>query len=277
MKVERLDDAADFLAATADFRTADPVLTNLAGSIALSVVNGRVYAAEYWWVARDDDGAVVGCALRTAPYRLIVSPMPADAARAVGEAVSVVDPGLPGINGPHDVVEACYAGLGASKPYRVTMRDVVYVLGTYVPPPAVRGAARRATVDEVSMLDDWTHQFLIDAGLPIIDVHASVAPRIAAGALWLWDVDGTPVAMAGHADLVDTPSATVARIGPVYTPEPLRRQGFGAAISAAVIEDLQRRASVLMLFADAANPASNGVYRRLGFEAVAELVETSLD
>ena len=32
-----------------------------------------------------------------------------------------------------------------------------------------------------------------------------------------------------------------------------------------------------MLFTDAANPTSNGVYRRLGYEKVDELVECSLE
>jgi predicted GNAT family acetyltransferase len=104
-----------------------------------------------------------------------------------------------------------------------------------------------------------------------------VTPRLAAGSLWLWEVDGTPVAMAGHADLVDTPSGAVARIGPVYTPEPLRRQGLGAAVTAAVIEELLPRATTVMLFADAANPTSNRIYARLGFRAAGEVVEVSLD
>ena len=277
MKVDRLRDAAEFLAATQDLRAAEPVLTNLPGSIALSVVNGRKYHAEYWWVVRDEDGTVVGCALRTAPHRLVLSPMPAAAARELGSVVAAEDPAIPGANGLHEVVDAFYAGLASPLLPRVTMTDVIYVLAHLVPPAVVSGRARRANMADLALLLDWSLQFQVDAGLPSSDVSASVPPRVAAGALWLWDVDGTPVAMAGHADPVETPSGKVVRIGPVYTPEPLRRKGFGAAVSAAIIESVLTRATTVMLFADAANPTSNALYLRLGFRPVGEVVETALE
>lgn len=275
MKAERLGSAAAFLDATSALRAADPVLTNLAGSIATSVVGGRKYEAEFWWVVRDDAGTVVGLALRTAPYRLVVAPMPAAAATALGEALATEDPELPGVNGPAEVVKAVYAGLATPRPHRVSMRDLVYVLGSYVPPPAVPGSARVAALDDEDLVVEWTEQFHVDAGLPLVgDTRSSVRPRIEAGCLWFWEVDGSPVSMAGHAELVDTPSGAVGRIGPVFTPESLRRNGFGAAVTATVVEALLPRARTLMLFTDADNPTSNGVYVRLGFEQVARLIET---
>jgi len=174
------------------------------------------------------------------------------------------------------VVDAFYTGLASARQPTVTMRDVVYVLETYAPARGVAGSARPAVPDDFRLVADWTRQFHIDAGLPIFDVEASVAPRLAAGTVWLWEVDGSPVAMAGHADLVESPAGHVGRIGPVYTPELLRGNGFGSAVTCAVIDELQPRTSRIMLFADAANPASNGVYVRLGFRAVTEVVETAL-
>ncbi len=276
MRVHREPDAAAFLAATRELRAADPILTNLPASIALSVVGGRSYDAEHWWVVRDDEGTVVGCSVRTAPYRLVVSPMPTPAAVALGQAVAIADPDVPGANGPAAVVDAFYTGLASAKLPTVTMRDVVYVLESYAPARGVAGSARRAVPDDLGLVADWTRQFQIDAGLPIFDVEASVVPRLAAGSIWLWEVDGSPVSMAGHADLVESPAGLVGRIGPVYTPELLRGNGFGSAITSALIDELQPRTSRIMLFADAANPTSNRVYVRLGFLAITEVVETAL-
>jgi predicted GNAT family acetyltransferase len=81
--------------------------------------------------------------------------------------------------------------------------------------------------------------------------------------------------MAGHAPLVDTPAGPVGRVGPVYTPPDLRRQGYGAAATAAVVASLEPRCALVMLYADAANPTSNGVYERLGFREAARVVELS--
>jgi predicted GNAT family acetyltransferase len=82
-----------------------------------------------------------------------------------------------------------------------------------------------------------------------------------------------PVAMGGHASLVPTPAGVVARIGPVYTPRSLRGRGFGTAITAALVEHLQSRSDLIMLFTDSGNPTSNGIYERLGFNYEDEFVE----
>ena len=63
------------------------------------------------------------------------------------------------------------------------------------------------------------------------------------------------------------------RIGPVFTPLALRGRGYGSAVTAAAA-NLARRGGVdeVVLFADLANPTSNGIYQRIGFEAVADSV-----
>jgi predicted GNAT family acetyltransferase len=66
----------------------------------------------------------------------------------------------------------------------------------------------------------------------------------------------------------------VPRIGPVYTPAEHRGHGYAAALTAAVAEDaLAKGAVAVTLFADAANPTSNNVYRRIGFREVAWVVD----
>jgi predicted GNAT family acetyltransferase len=68
------------------------------------------------------------------------------------------------------------------------------------------------------------------------------------------------------------PSAGVVRVGPVYTPAGLRGRGYGAAVTAAVTSAaLQAGAGQVVLFTDIANPVSNALYRRLGYQPVAEM------
>jgi predicted GNAT family acetyltransferase len=68
----------------------------------------------------------------------------------------------------------------------------------------------------------------------------------------------------------------VGRVGPVYTPAEHRRRGYGAAITSAVVEHLLPLTTTVMLYTDAANPTSNGVYERLGFRVVADVVDLEL-
>ncbi len=276
MRATTVDDPGEFLALTETLRTTQPVLTNVIADVAASVLGGRRYDRCWWWLVHDDERTVVGCAIRTAPWNLVVADMPAAAALALGRAVAATDPLVPGVTGPAEVVDSVLAGLADGRQASVSMNDVVYVLGDLVAPPAVPGGPRHAGPEDLGLLVAWYENFARDTGVPAHDVPSAVGSRLAQGSFWLWVVDGEPVAMAGHGMPVEGPGGAVARIGPVYTPEPQRRRGFGAAVTAAVVRQLLGRCTTVMLFADAANATSNGVYQRLGFRPVARVVETTL-
>jgi predicted GNAT family acetyltransferase len=59
------------------------------------------------------------------------------------------------------------------------------------------------------------------------------------------------------------------RVGPVYTPPRLRGKGYGGAVTAAVSQAARDAgASQVLLFTDLANPTSNALYQRLGYQPV---------
>lgn len=272
MKVAEHSSAQAFLDATLAYRGAEPLLTNLLGSIAEGVVAGRRYDSESWFTVHDARG-VVGAALRTAPYNLAVGPMPVAAAHALGDHLRARRQPLPGINGPADVVTAVAGRLG--HPLVVRMRDVLRVLDTLVEPVAPVGSYRRATWADLALVMRWQERFLVEVGLPV-HLPDDDSVRLWLERLWLWEAADEPVAMAGHAPVVATPGGRVGRIGPVYTVPEARGRGIGAAITAVVTRELLAEGAAVMLYADADNPTSNGVYERLGFRAVDELIETDL-
>ncbi len=275
--IESFELVDDFLAATEDFRTTEPVLTNVIGSIAAGVQAGRVYDTFQVLAIRDVSGAVVGCAALTSPWNLVVSPMPRGAALALGRHMAVVAPDMPGITGVRDVVDAIVEGLDIDYEPRIAMVDTVRVIDEFIPPAReIPGAPRQAVDEDRPFLIDWLTQFAIDASLPMHDVEASVDGRLNARAFWFWEVDGKPVALAGHAPVVPTPAGNVGRIGPVFTPASERGRGYAAAITATVVRKLQPECSLIMLYADATNPTSNGVYDRLGFREAGEVIEVQL-
>ena len=272
MKVVEHSSAQSFLDATLEYRGAQPILTNLLGSIAEGVVAGRRYDSESWFTVHAPQG-VVGAALRTAPYHLAVGPMPVAAAHALGDHLRARRQPLPGINGPVEVVNAVAERLG--HPLAVRMRDVLRVLGTLVEPDAPDGSSRRATSADLALVTQWQERFLVEVGLPV-HLPDDETLRLWLDRLWLWEVADQPVAMAGHAPVVATPGGLVGRIGPVYTVPESRGRGIGAAITAVVTRELLAEGATVMLYADADNPTANGVYERLGFRAVDELIETDL-
>jgi predicted GNAT family acetyltransferase len=278
MVIVRHPSAAEFLSATEALRAADPLLTNIMGSVAAGVVTGRTYESELWLTVHDDD-STIGMAMRTAPWNLAVSTMPVPAAEMLGRYVAAVDPAVPGVIGPVETVDAVVRGLapGPGRRPRTGMVDVLRVLTLLRPPAGVPGAGRRALPGDLPLVLDWHREFADDAGLPSHSIEDSVRGQMSDGALWLWEDAGVPVSMAGHAPLVTTPAGTVARIGPVYTPARMRGRGFASAVTAAVAGALLTRRTTVMLFADAAKPEINRLYERLGFAEAARIVEVSLD
>jgi hypothetical protein len=282
MQVIQHASAADFLERTEAFRAAEPVLTNIIGSVASSVAQGHVYDAELWLTVHDDAmDEPVGIAMRTAPHNLVASPMPASAARALGEGLAVLDPCLPGVSGTPEVTGAIVDGLGARQRAHAGFVNRVRVLGDLrAPRLPCPGGLRPVATGDLDRVADWLAEFGADAGLHVQPSRDSIRAHLLGGGaspLWFWEVLGEPVSLGGHAPLVTTPAGTVARIGPIYTPLRDRGRGFGTAITHAIAGALARECTIVMLYTDATNATSNSIYAQLGFAEVAEWVEVSLD
>lgn len=268
----RPPDPAAFLERTAAFRAADPVRTNVLGSVATGVLQGRAYDAEHWFVVENDAGEVVGAAIWTEPYRLLLAPMPAEAASALAPAVLELPRVPPGVIGPRETAEAVAAAAGWTTQQH--MLEHLLVLDEFTPALGVPGHARPLSDDDVDLATEWMRRFSEDSGALIPDPREAVVGRMANHRFWV--VDGVPVAFASHAPLVGSESGTVGRVGPVFTPREHRRRGYGGAVTSAVVEHLLPLTTTVMLFTDAANPTSNGVYERLGFRQVADVVDLAI-
>lgn len=278
MKVTVCASARDFLAATERFRGETPAITSVIGSVAAGVAGGRQYERELWITISDEAGVVVGCAMRTAPFNLTVSDMPPEAVPALARVLREGDPDLPGIAGPRDTVAALIHGLGLTGTTRLHMEDVVRVLGDLMAPRyPVPGLARAATLNDVDLLERWFAAFAAESGAAIDEPRAVAHRGISDKRFWLWCVEGSAVAVGGHAPLAETPAGKVGRIGSIYTEPTQRGQGYGSAITHHIAQQLLTTCSTVLLYADAANPTSNSIYEHLGFTKVAEIVEFTID
>jgi predicted GNAT family acetyltransferase len=273
VRARLIDDPQQFLDATVELRAADPVRTNVLGSVPLSALEGATYDAESWFVVEDGSGTVVGGALWTAPHKLLTVPMDDEAARAIGLAArdraDQLGIAIPGVVGPPGVAEVVAAAIGGV--WTTATAERILVLHDYLAPSPVPGAWRRAVEADLDLLAAWMAQFALDAEVLVHDPAAAVRRNL--DRIWLWEVDGVPVSYAGHAPIVPTPSGAVGRVGPVYTPAEHRNHGYGTAVTAAVVEALLPQTSTVMLYTDDANPTSNHVYENLGFVHEDDVVE----
>ncbi|MDP9241439.1 MAG: GNAT family N-acetyltransferase [Actinomycetota bacterium] len=249
----------------------EPVLNNVLASNVEAVRDGRRSYDGALWLTVVEGDEIVGVAHHTPPYGLLICPMPPTAARVLAHAVAPLRPDLSGVNGVSVAAEAFASAWGELTGVEVLpgMAQLLYETERIVPPADVPGRARVAAPADHQLVLEWSLAFHAEAvpDQPTHSIEQSTVHRIADGELLIWQVDGRPVSFAG----ASTPSAGVARIGPVYTPPADRRQGFGAAVTASASQRaLDDGARQCMLYTDAANPTSNSIYQQIGYRLVGD-------
>ena len=128
------------------------------------------------------------------------------------------------------------------------------------------GLLRIATDRDIELVAQWFLEFDIEA----LNEHDAdrarerAIERVSGGVVYLWD-DGEPRAMAMR---VRTTTHT-ASIGGVYTPPQWRGNGHATAAVAQLSRQLLHQGyAMCVLYTDLANPVSNSIYRRIGYEPV---------
>jgi predicted GNAT family acetyltransferase len=253
--------ADEFLERAGPLLLADEARHNLILGIAGTVRDRpEVYPDADFWVV---DGAA---ALRTRPYNLVLA-TPRDEA-ALHALVAAIDEELPGVSGTAPEVFE-FARLWG-KPWKVTMQQNVFALDQVELPAPVPGVMRAAMQDDLDLLLAWWRAFVLEA-VPEDDHGPAhdrelIVRRLEANALSLWEVDGTPVSMAGRGG--QTPNGV--RVGPVYTPPEHRGRGYASMLTALVSQrELDAGRTFCFLYTDAGNPTSNAIYERIGYRKIA--------
>ena len=288
MDLEFHDDPAAFLDAAGGYLGAEPVISTVVSTIAdraaREVEAGVAQHPRNWYaVARDTSGGVVGAAMRTAPFEphpMFVLPMPVDAAIELARAVHARGESAGGVNGVLPATRACADELARLEGGTVveTMHTRLFHLSELVEPAPVEGRLRLAREDEIELCFEWFEAFRRDAdaqagrtsGHDVLGLSKDdVLHRIRDGLISLWEDASREVV---HLTGANAPALGVARIGPVYTPERCRGRGFASAAVAQVSREMLAAGVRPCLFADQANPISNLIYLRLGYQPLVDMV-----
>lgn len=280
MRCRHTDDIDEFLAATGDWLRRRPVEHSVILTALESRRSGRNSLAApplLAWAA-GDGGEPVGAFMHTPPFPSgAVAVMPEEAAHALAAYVRGLGHELGGVGGLVDPARAFAAAWVARDGGTVTevMGQGLYAVTAPAPPADVPGRPRLARPDDVELVASWAEGFVVETGVhrpP--DLAGTIAARVDAGLLSLWEVDGRAVSMAGDSEVV----AGVARISWVWTPPEHRRHGYaGACVAALSQRVLDDGADAVMLYTDLANPTSNAVYQRIGYRRVGDAAQLAFD
>ena len=267
----RLHASVDEFRATAEpLYRRDPV----GHTIELTLLGANTFPDDSFLMTAWDNGRAVAAALQTPPYPLACNGIPVTMIEPVVAHLARLRPDLDGVRGARDTALAfadSWRGV-TGRSGTVTTEERLYRLGTLYTPTGVAGSPRAATEHDRDLLIKWVQLFFDEAfgqsrngdGAEFVEGAAQGGHRFV-----LWEVDGTPVSTA----MLRIPAFGVSRIGPVFTPSTQRGRGYGSAVTAAAADLAHRDGTPdVVLFADLANPTSNAIYQRIGFEAVADSV-----
>jgi predicted GNAT family acetyltransferase len=272
------DDVHEFLAAAGAYlrsRTAEnTILLSVAEGLRVGASPSDADPALGWWT--NEDGTVGAAFLHTPPYGLALSSTLPDVGGRLAESLADRGRAIPQIAGDHACVDAFTQAWLRRNPgttAAVAMNQRLYRLGDLTA-PTTPGASKVADVSDRDLLIAWRTAFQHDVGAFVHgDTGRAIDNVLSYRGMTLWTVDGAPMSMASLTRAV----AGMVRVGSVYTPPEHRRNGYAAAVVAAV--SLAARgagATEVVLFTDLANPTSNGVYQRIGFQPVSDSIVVDL-
>lgn len=292
------DDPDDFLREAAPLLAQDAaaaaIITANAHRVAESIAAGDpapTYPRGFAVASRGAEPTAV--AMRTAwfvPYPPWLLPMSDDAAVTLAETLVARGEVVGGANGsvPAARVFADRVAELTGGSVEVLLHLRQWELREVTPSAArnaVAGRARPALRSDQEVLVRWWLGFDADAELQggrtpsgrAADgaeerATASVERKTADANLWVWEVDGEVVSMAG----ASAADFGVVNLSPVYTPASHRGYGYASALVAGLASDRLARGLRVCLFTDQANPVANGVYARIGFQPLSDNIELTI-
>ena len=264
-----------FLARAQHFLEENESLNNLVLGISLRVTQQPGWYRDRIFLATVESpgGEIRIAAVMTPPYQMVLAgseDVDDDAIEALTEALLEQKVEPPGVNGPARLSERFAVDWSEANGlnYRVGMRQRVYELRKVNPIPRSPGRLRTANMEDLDLVVKWREAFTAESmpGAPAEDAREVAGRMIASGDTYLWE-DPAPVSMCVKTR--PTPHGTT--VSAVYTPPELRRRGYASSIVAAVSQViLDQGKQFCTLFTDLANPTSNSIYQKIGYEPLGD-------
>jgi predicted GNAT family acetyltransferase len=277
MRLKKYDSPSKFKADAFDTLMTQEVQNNLL----LMFANTPDSQAEGWLLAiifNDNENASLIAAM-TPPHNIVLFAVDNivndDAISALVDYLHTSGTTVPGVLAETKLARAFAEAMGTR--YKTTHDEYIMQCYNVNDIKAVDGNFRPASARDFYFLPFWSTAFSIDCGLNemecSLDYHIKAAKHYGdaiADIVFLWEVGGIPVSMAKLAR--DTENGI--GITCVYTPPMYRNKGYAQTLVAAVSAlGLSRRKKFCFLFADANNPISCGIYRKIGYREVCKYAE----
>jgi len=219
-------------------------------------------------------GCITAMAYMTPPHNFVLTRMDAEESSVLAAKLKVRGVNLPGAMGPSEASEAfaqAWMRMNGGK-LRKGKGLLIYQLERVRPHSFPTVFFRPGKPADLDVLASFYAAFAAEIGEHEPDSRAIADRAVAAGTIFVWHDAGAGGIVSMAACARPTPNGIT--VNRVYTPSHLRRRGYASAAVAALSQRmLDSGKKFCFLFTDAANPTSNHIYQKIGYEQVCECQE----
>ena len=195
------------------------------------------------------------------------------------EGLLLTDFNIPGVVSEKSLAERfaqCYTA-AKNMNYRVEFKQRIYELQKVNPEILNVGSLRSLQESDMSFFPYWFEEFQHDAFNSEERVKADYKNyyyQISKGDIFILEHERTAVSMAK----ISRKMKTVCGVALVYTPPYFRKKGYASSCVAALSRlILEQGYSKCVLYTDLANPTSNAIYQKIGYEPICDSLEIKFE
>jgi uncharacterized protein len=282
MQTQSYTNASDFLSKAGKYLVKDEARYGLISGLAKRLEENPHYYGkdDPWFYTVSDEDIFYAAALRTPPYKVVLAHFSGDVndiVLALVDSISRKRTAIPGVMGDIELAGA-FKDRWCQKhnvTVQKTMQERIFRLTQINNVPLLPGRFRTATGEDINMVRRWTRAFYLDTfgtdrNLP----ESDLTPNLERGEVFLWEDGGRPVSMA----VKNRPTDKGMAVGYVYTPPELRGRGYATSCVAELSRHiLQSGKEFCTLYTDLANPTSNSIYKKIGYQEVCDSVDYTFE
>ena len=277
MKTSHIADAGNFLARAGDVLAKDESRYGLIFGIARRLVEKPHFYGpdDPWFCVLEEGTELRAVAMRTPPFKLLLAYFSGDAvtlAKILAEEISRLSTVIPGTVGEGNISDPFVENWCRLNSVTVVdrMPQLLYRLDSVNDVKLAPGKFQLAKKADSGLVARWGHAFHDELFTSVgrIETEVSLADRIINNEVFLW-VDDGPVSMA----VKSRPTGKGISVSGVYTPPKFRQQGYATSCVASLCRKiLDDGYEFCTLYTDQANPASNSIYKKIGFNEICDSV-----
>jgi GNAT superfamily N-acetyltransferase len=266
MKLELYENTEAFAADTLEILLENEVQNNLP----ISFIDSKKADKSDWLLGsvKDENGGVALVAACTPPFNIVLyetGNRQNDAAvRLLSDELKAAGFIPPGVLAERGLALRFAATFCENRGFHRHMSMNIMRLDAVKEMPKAPGRCRPQREDDLHYTPYWARAFAEECRVEVYGIPTNVArqrSQIETNTLYIWE-DGHPVSQAAQGRKTQNGAVLSA----VYTPPHYRGRGYASSVVAELSQILLDRGNKFCcLFADAENPISCGIYRKIGY------------